>query len=185
MFSFSPSFFKAAILFLWTKRGLFCMVMKGSCWRPQLLQWTQSQQLFGDGKFNFLLHFFFRFMFFFPPFPKPLQIFRCNHRLWFHFSLHKQQAVQLRALRDESWCIRAGIKKKKKKGDYFFLFPLSFQIPAGCDRVVNTQDKRRLCLLLLNIPIRLPTMTAFVCSHVQIRVKFFFASSTLPNIIQS
>lgn len=74
-------------------------------------------------------------------------------------------------------------QKKKRKKEVFF--PLSFQIPAGCDRVVNTQDKRLLCLLLLNIPIRLPTMTAFVHSRVRIRIKIYFASSTLPNIIQS
>ena len=91
-----------------------------------------------------------------------------NHWLWFHFSLRKQQAVHLRALREmKAGAPEQGSKKKKKK----MLFPLSFQIPAGCDRVVNTQDKRQLCLLVLNIPIRLPTMAAFVCSHVRMRMK--------------
>lgn len=175
-------FFKATILFLWTKRGLFCVVMRMSCWRPQLLRQTQSQQLFFFVMVNLTFSSTFFLPLMLPPSTiKPLQILHSNHWLWFHFSLRKQQAVHLRALREmKAGASGQGSKKKKK-----MLFPLSFQIPAGCDRVVNTQDKRQLCLLVLNIPIRLPTMAAFVCSHVRMRMKIPLPRLLCKNTIQS
>lgn len=71
-----------------------------------------------------------------------------------------------------------GSKKKKDA------FPLSFRIPAACDGVVNTRDKRQLRLLVLNIPIRLLT-TAALCALVYELKKKSFAFGSLQNTIQS
>lgn len=157
-------FFKATILSSWTKRGLFCMAMSRSCWRPRLLGRTHCEKMV-NVTFSSNFTFFYVFSFFLRP-PRNL----CKYFvLIIGFdsisASTNSEPFSLRAQRQRWKPVHSGRDQKKKK----IRFPLSSKNPAGFDRVVSTRDKRWLCLLVLNIPIRVPTMAAFVRSHVRVR----------------
>lgn len=60
--------------------------------------------------------------------------------------------------------------KRLLAGIKISLFPDATEIPAGPDGVVNTQDKRVLCLLDVSTPIRQPTLSVLLVSCLNLKI---------------